>query len=172
MLLERTLRGLTQAGAAVAALCIWALTGIIGFDVLARATGNPTLWASEMSVYLMIAMGFMGAAHTFERDGHFRVGLVADRLPGRGSVWLDLAVTLVGLGFVALFAFGSIQLVMMLRSLGFRSSTLMQVPTWIPMAPVALGSVFLASAMLLRAMAVWRSLRQHSQPAPRAEHTV
>jgi TRAP-type C4-dicarboxylate transport system permease small subunit len=169
--IERVLRGANALAAAAAAACIWVLTSIICFDVIARTAGAPTLWGAESAVYLMVALGFLGAGHTFDRDGHFRVGIVADRLPGRGAAWLDLAVSLMALAFVGLFAFGSAQLVLMLKGLGFRSSTLMQVPVWIPMMPVAVGTTFLASAILLRVIRLIRGLREGSTPVQRVEHS-
>lgn len=139
---------INQAGGHLATLSLWILTAIVFMDVVLRALGSPSLWASEVSVYLMLAVAFLGAGATQAVDGHFRVTFLRDLFgPGvrRGLDALAFGISTV---FAVLFTIGSWKLASFSWMLDFRSPTMLQIPLWLLQGLMALGGVLLTLATL------------------------
>jgi TRAP-type mannitol/chloroaromatic compound transport system permease small subunit len=86
-----------SAGAArLAALALLAMTGLSGFNALARYLDRDlgTAWSSNRWVegqwYLFSAVFLLGAAETLRRGAHVRVDVLYARFPGRLRTWIDL----------------------------------------------------------------------------------
>src|SRR3546814_11879352 len=72
-----------------------------------RMAQLPTLWATEVSIYLMIAMAFLGAGATQGVDGHFRVSFVRDLCPPKVRLALDVFALIISLLFTLGFTYGA-----------------------------------------------------------------
>lgn len=129
--------------AQVSNLSMWLLTVVVLYDVVIRFAGLSTLWASEVSVYLMLAVAFLGAGPTHSVDGHFRVTIVRRFFGPRIRRYLDFASLLLALVFVVLFTIGAFGTVMFSHSLDLSTSTILQIPLW------GLQGIMLAGAVLL-----------------------
>lgn len=129
--------------AQVGNLSMWLLTMVVLYDVIIRFSGLSTLWASEVSVYLMLAVAFLGAGPTHSVDGHFRVTVIKALFGSKVRRCLDFISLLLALAFVALFTFGALETVLFSLSLDLSTSTILQVPLWI------LQGIMLAGAVLL-----------------------
>ena len=158
------LRGLVALGGIVGAVAMWAITAVVTYDVIARFLGHPTLWALEVSSYLMIAVAILGAGDTLRHDGHFTVRVVVDALPPTAQRVLDLLVAVACAIFIGLFAWGAVELLDYSFQYEIRSPTLLQVPLIYPQGLVAIGALLLLLAFLLRIAELAAALRRGGPP--------
>jgi len=138
------LRRLIAWGEAVGALSTALIALVVVYDVAARAAGYPTLWALEISGYLMIGASVLAAGEVLRKGGHFEVRFVLLALPPRARQRIDAAVTVVSFAFVAAVTAGCLQLLAQTYEFGFRSPTLLHVPLVLPQGVLCLGLVLLS----------------------------
>ncbi len=119
---------ISDFGELVATLATWLLAFTVTYDVTLRALGLPTLWAAEVSIYLMIAAAFLGAGATQAKGAHFRVTFLRDHLSAGARTVFDLVSAGSSLLFAVLLTIGSWKLVSFSWMLDFQTSTLLQVP--------------------------------------------
>jgi TRAP-type C4-dicarboxylate transport system permease small subunit len=150
------LHKLIAAGEALGVFSVALITAVVVYDVLARAAGYPTLWALEVSGYLMVAASVLAAGEVMRKGGHFEVRLFLDMLPQALRSAIDWVVALVTAVFAACVTVGCVQLVIQTHTLGFKSPTLLQVPLAVPQSVLLLGLTLLTVAALLRVIAQWR----------------
>lgn len=117
---------------------------IVIYDVAARYLFNaPTIWATEISIYLLQVMVFLPMGLLISEDGHVRSTLLTDRLSLRARSALDRVSLLLIAGFAGCVAWlGGIYTLHAWR-FGQVSATLLAVPLWIPNALILLGGVLL-----------------------------
>ncbi|WP_421928601.1 TRAP transporter large permease subunit [Neoaquamicrobium sediminum] len=139
--------GVVFAGAGVVFLAL-ATT----YDVTARYVFNsPTIWATEISTYVLVATIFLGAAHAYLIGAHVRVDVLLPRLSPRArKVALDTG-TFVALLVAAIMAWQSWLLVVSDYRSGSRLLSLMITPAWMPKLPIAIGLTVLCGAILVDA---------------------
>lgn len=129
-----------RIGTFVAAACIWTIVVIVSYDVAARYLGRPTLWAVEVSGYMMLAAALLGAGDAVSRDQHFRIDILVRALPGALTRALQILVQIMGIVFALGFTWGSLWLVNQSLRFGMKSGTLLSVPVAaIQMIVVAAG---------------------------------
>ena len=143
---------LIRLGERLGALAIGVITLVVLYDVMARATGYPTLWALEVSGYLMVAASVLAAGEVMQKGGHFEVRLLLDMLPRRRKRSIDSPGAIVTALFSVAVMIGCVQLVLQTHALGFRSPTLLQIPLIIPQGVLCAGLGLLSLATVLRAL--------------------
>ena len=112
----------------------------VNIEVISRSIfGHATLWVTEVSTYLVIAVTFVGAAFAANRDANVRVDLVAGMLPPEWRVRLTKATLWISL-FFALIALWKITgfWIENFRS-DARSWSLLATPLWIPQFSLIVG---------------------------------
>lgn len=144
----KALDRLGDLGGILSTLVVWMLAITVTYDVVLRTFGLPTLWAAEVSIYLMIAMAFLGIGATQNVDGHFRVTFVRDLCPEGVRKALDVFALLVSLGFALAFTYGAWLLVSFSWMLNFTTSTILHVPMWILQGLLLLGGVLMTLAVI------------------------
>jgi TRAP-type C4-dicarboxylate transport system permease small subunit len=142
------LNRLEHVGGLISTLVIWLLAVTVTYDVALRFFGIPTLWAAEVSIYLMIAMAFIGAGSTQGVDGHFRVTFIRDMCSPPVRTTLDVLSLLLSLAFAILLTAGVWRLTSFSWMLDLRTSTILEIPLWILQGLMLLGGVLLALATL------------------------
>lgn len=157
-------RGLV--GVLVLALC--AIVPFIMFAVSYEVTmryffGFVTLWLNDVTGYLMLALTFLGGAFVMARDGHTQVDIVVEHT----SAGIKRRLTFVNTVLVLLVA------LVMAAASGFtvvdsyqRNLAMMgivEVPRWIVLSPIFVGSVLLA---IERARRLLKLLRERTAVAP------
>lgn len=135
------------AAAHVSNLSLWLLTVVVLYDVVIRFAGLSTLWASEVSVYLMLAVAFLGGGPTHSVDGHFRVTLISQMFSPKVRYYLDLISLTVAFIFVVLFSVGATRSVLFSHSLDLSTSTILQVPLWLLQGIMMVGAFLLIVAI-------------------------
>ncbi|ADZ68967.1 TRAP transporter large permease subunit [Polymorphum gilvum] len=136
-----TLPALVTAGSRLLGLLgVLAMLASVIIEVVGRSfLGHATIWVTEVTTYLVVAITFVGAPFVVSRNANVRVDLVLDRLsPERRDAvlkalsWLSVFVALTVLWKVTgLWAEN-------LKS-GTRSWSLLNTPLWIPQSAVVVG---------------------------------
>jgi TRAP-type C4-dicarboxylate transport system permease small subunit len=139
---------IARSASTVAGLAVLAIVVLISFDVLMRYFFNqPQLFVDEVASFLEILVIFGGLAYTFRTGGHVRVDLLTGRLPAPARAWLRLVSLLVGLTFLGVVIWPTVQSAITAYRYG-RVSTVMLYPLWVPMLLIPAGLALLGVAML------------------------
>lgn len=146
--MRRGLDALYDLGAALAALFMVGLLGMVLASILGRQLHFNVPGVDAYAGYLMAGAGFLALAHTLKRGEHIRVTLLVGALKGalRRAIelWALAAATLLA----ALFAYYSVRLVWVSWSLHDVSTGNDATPLWIPQLSMALGSTILVIAVV------------------------
>lgn len=168
----RVVTRLNRAAAVLAAILLWALAILIFGDIVLRFAGTPILWSNEISVYLLIAVVYLGIGYTYDKDGHFAILLLVDRLSRKSRLRLELATVLLSLVFAILLTIGGAGLVQFARSLSIASPTLLHVPLFIPYSCVVVGGLSLSLSLVCRALNIVQAMRSGIDLVQRTEHSI
>lgn len=98
---------MTQINQSLAELCGWLLIAVVIFmvtDLVSRGFSRPLYGVSELAMFTMIAIVYLGLSHAEERDAHIRVEFLTDKLSGTPSRLLRGFITLISLVTVAIVA--------------------------------------------------------------------
>lgn len=60
--------------------------------------GEPTVWQTEVSIYLLVFVTFVGAAYGLKHHAHVGVDLLVERLPLRPQLFLRVLTAVLALG--------------------------------------------------------------------------
>lgn len=153
--------GIGQMGKLVATVVIWALAAVMVYDVAMRGLGIAQLWASEVSIYLMLALAFLGAGATLAVDGHFRVTFVRDMCPAPVRLVMDLFAVLLTLAVALAMTYGAWQVVSFSLMLNLTTSTLLRIPLYVLYGVILVGCGLLSIAALREVVLVLRKGTAH-----------
>ncbi len=130
--------GKLMTGCSVVLMIVLALP--IVYDALLRALGYPTIWVFETTLYAFIVIGFLGNALAVKRGAHFRVTILAQVFP-RAKPALDLISNVSVLLFALLVISSGLYFAWYSWSNTIVSSTLLEVPLWIPNLAIPIGGL-------------------------------
>ncbi|MCC2635382.1 TRAP transporter small permease [Ramlibacter sp.] len=146
--MRRLLDFLYDASAWLAALAMIGVLLMVLLSIVSRQVGFHVPGTDAYAGYAMAAAGFLALAHTLKRNEHIRVTLLLGRLRGKGrralEMWALSASVLLG----ALFAFYSVRLAWVSRSINDISTGNDATPLWLPQIAMALGTVILLVALV------------------------
>ncbi|MES1924332.1 TRAP transporter small permease subunit [Salinisphaera sp. T31B1] len=132
------------------ALVIVAMALSVTYEVLSRYFfGRPTIWVTEVSSYLLVAVTFLGAAWTLRIDGHIRMDLLGETGGWLGRRVSDLAMFVVAAVVAAALLWSGWHMTSANYSFGWRASTILATPLWMPQALIPLGSLALLIQSLI-----------------------
>lgn len=160
------MRQVNSLGGGLAAVLMWVMVAIVCLDVFTRLLGHSFLWVSEVSVYLLIAIAFLGIGYTFDRDGHFAITSLVDKFPRKPRLLMELVVVALSFAFTLLLTAGSLGLIRFAASMSLESPTVLRIPLSWPYSLITIGCVFLALSLLIRGTLLVRALR-HGGELPR-----
>jgi C4-dicarboxylate transporter DctQ subunit len=148
-----------RAAATVAGLAVLAIVALITYDVAMRFVfEEPQLFVDEVASFLLLLVIFGGLGYAFRTGGHVRVDLVTAHLPGRVRAWLRALGLVLGLAFLGIVMWPTVQSALTAYRYG-RVSAVMLYPLWAPMLLIPLGLLLLAVTMLAALAAQLRALR-------------
>jgi TRAP-type transport system small permease protein len=151
---------IARSASTLAGLAVLAIVVLISIDVLMRFFFNqPQLFVDEVASFLEILVIFGGLAYTFRTGGHVRVDLLTGRLPRPARAWLRLVSLLIGLAFLGVVIWPTVQSALTAYRYG-RVSTVMLYPLWLPMLLIPAGLALLGAAMLVTLARQVRVLRR------------
>jgi TRAP-type transport system small permease protein len=151
---------IARSASTLAGLAVLAIVVLISIDVLMRFFFNqPQLFVDEVASFLEILVIFGGLTYTFRTGGHVRVDLLTGRLPRPARAWLRLLSLLIGLAFLGVVIWPTVQSALTAYRYG-RVSTVMLYPLWLPMLLIPAGLALLGAAMLVTLARQVRVLRR------------
>ena len=123
----------------------------------------PMAGAEEMTRYFLICLTFLAASYVTEQGGQIRMEEFQILVPPRPRWLLQLLIELSGVVVFAILCVASV--VTISRNLN-NQTPIMEMPFWLFMAPLAVGSLLLVVETLVMLVHTWRSRR------PEEKHTV
>ena len=102
----------------------------------------------DFAAWSMVALAFLGLAHTFKHGEMIRVGLLLDRLNGRARRVLEAGTLAIAAVFIGFFGFHAFRFAHDSWKLNDLSQGVVSVPLWIPQAFFFLGLAILLVAIL------------------------
>lgn len=138
----------TRITTIVSAAIIGLLALPVAYDALTRSLRVPTIWVFDVSLYLLIAAGFLGNAYALSTGSHFRMVMLADMLGPRGRRWADRLAYAVTFAFAVMTVWLTTGYVLDNYNAGFTSGTILDAPLWIPQSAMPIGAAALACEAL------------------------
>ena len=146
--MRRLLDGLYDAAAWLAALCMIGVLAMVLLSIVSRQLGFHVAGTDAYAGYAMAAAGFLALAHTLKRNEHIRVTLILGRLKGKARHALEIWAHTAGVLLAGLFAFYSVRLAWVSRTINDISTSNDATPLWIPQLAMAVGAVVLLIALV------------------------
>jgi TRAP-type C4-dicarboxylate transport system permease small subunit len=163
---------LSWVAALLSGLATLVIAVLISADVLLRYFFNsPLLFVDEVASFLLVLVIFGGLAYTFQCGAHVRVDLATTQLPPGLRAWLRAAGLLLGIGFLLVVSWTTLQSAITAYRYG-RVSTVMLYPLWAPMLVIPAGLLLMSAVMAgalrrqLRAARGPRAGRDEVPPSP------
>lgn len=157
-LLSAFFERLSRIGATLAEICLVLLLALVFNEVIARYVLNkPTLYSVEISEYLLIFVAFMAAGWVLQKDGHVKMHSVINLMSPNVRRAADIFTSIIVLFFCIIIVWqGGKQSIMAFKG-DYHSSSLLNVPLWIPYAIIPTGALLLALQMLVRIVNLCKS---------------
>ncbi|MFV0512774.1 MAG: TRAP transporter large permease subunit [Jhaorihella sp.] len=137
-----------KASRVLAMLAVAFMVVAICFEVFTRSVlGSATIWVTEVTTYLVVAITFIGAAFAESRGAHVRIALILDRLRPEYRRNLEAALKWVALAAVLITLWRFTDLLAQNYRGGTRSWSLLNTPVWLPQLSAVLGLSGLACVL-------------------------
>ncbi|HEX2543831.1 MAG TPA: TRAP transporter small permease subunit [Ramlibacter sp.] len=161
---------LYEACAWLAALAMVGVLLMVLLSIGSRQFGFHVPGTDAYAGYSMAAAGFLALAHTLKSNEHIRVTLILGRLRGRARRGLEMWALSAAVLLAGLFAFYSVRLAWMSRTLNDMSTGNDATPLWIPQLAMALGTVVLLVALVDEWVLEWRGVRRTAEGEEALHH--
>ena len=146
--MRRLLDFLYDSAAALAALFMVGLLGMVLLSIASRQFHFHVPGTDAYAGYLMAASGFLALAHTLKRGEHIRVTLLLNFLKGGAKKAFEIWALAIATLLAVLFAVYSCKLAWQSHEFHDISTSSDATPLWIPQIAMAVGTVILAIAFL------------------------
>jgi TRAP-type C4-dicarboxylate transport system permease small subunit len=138
-----------------------------------RPLGLNVPAGDDIVSWCMVAMAFLGLAHTFRSGELIRVGLLIENLSARTRHPVEVAALLVGCGFVGFFAWHAVRMTYDSWRFNDMAQGVLAVPLWIPQLGYAGGLVILFVAFVDELVHVLRgNVPRYEKPPPTTAEEV
>jgi len=146
---EKLDRYLSNAGADLAALCIFGMLVVITVSSIGRYLFNINIPnVDEFSGYALVFMTYLGLAYGLKTGSHISIDLVRAKLPKSVAVGMEVVTCFIGLFVVGAYFFFALDALMESLRIGERALTPSETPLWIPRSAICVGWVFMGLSML------------------------
>lgn len=162
--MRRLLDALYNGAAALAALFMVALLGMVLLSIASRQLHFHVPGTDAYAGYLMAGAGFLALAHTLKRGEHIRVTLLLNALRGGGRKALEIWALGAASFLTLLFAFYSARLAWQSHAFSDISTGSDATPLWIPQLGMAIGTAVLAIAFIDELVLELRGCRTPHNP--------
>ena len=145
LIAARIVDRLNRLGANLAELSLVLLLLLVFHEVIARyVLDKPTIYSVELSEYLLLFGAFISAGWVMREDKHVRMQSFINLLPPRIQKGIACLTSTVVFAFCGILVWQGSKMALMAYRGGYHSSSLLNVPMWIPYAFIPLGSLLLA----------------------------
>ncbi|MEC1156389.1 TRAP transporter small permease [Cytobacillus horneckiae] len=142
---------LINAGAYLSGLFIILTTLMIFYEIISRVIfGQPTIWATELSIYAIIGSCFLGSAYGVRNYSHITVDLLVNNVNDRYKTVLAYLSNALGLVFSIIFTFYGFHHVAKTYELGIKSASLLRIPMYLPELFLPIGGILLCLAFIMQ----------------------
>ncbi len=100
---------------------------------------SPTVWQTEISIYLLVFVTFVGAAYGLKHHAHVGVDLLVERLPMRAQLVVRVATAVLAMVVVGAVLYTAYGTWLEAYEGDFRTSTVLSTPLWIVYAILPVG---------------------------------
>lgn len=128
---------------------IFAAGLIIVHEVIIRYMKIPTIWQTELAIYLLMMATYVGAAYGLKHGGHIHIDIVIKLLPPKSQEVLLLVVAVLGLLISGAIAWYSWPMWWEAVEAGHHSASLWGPPLIFPYILLPLGMSFLTIQYLI-----------------------
>jgi TRAP-type C4-dicarboxylate transport system permease small subunit len=104
----------------------------------------------EVSEYLLVFLAFLCAGWVLKEDRHVRMLAVITHLPKKVQLFADIVTSLLVIVFCVVLTWKGWQTVVMAYTGDYHSSSLLNVPLWIPYSFIPVGALVLGLQYLVR----------------------
>ena len=146
--MRRLLNGLYDSAAALAALFMVGLLGMVLLSIASRQFHFHVPGTDAYAGYLMAASGFLALAHTLKRGEHIRVTLLLGALKGAALKVMEVTALGIATLLAGFLAFYSVRLTWQSWEIEDISVGIDATPMWIPQIFMALGTIIFFIALL------------------------
>lgn len=129
------------------------ITVLVFIAAVMRFFGHPLIWSVDLAQLLFIWLCFIGATRAMRQRLHLGVDFLIALLSRRNRLYVETALTLVFIAFLAVLAWEGYKLTMLNWERLFGDSGLSY--AWVTIA-VPFGSVLLSLAMIGNLVEAWR----------------
>lgn len=113
----------------------------IMWEVISRyVLGSSSIWVSEIAGYLLAAALFLGLGHVYRVNGHVRMSMLLDSLRPQVAYVFYLVTDVIVMIFALALLWQTGLLSLDAYNFNWRSSTLLEVPLYIPQAAMTIGA--------------------------------
>jgi C4-dicarboxylate transporter DctQ subunit len=116
-------------------------------QVVLRWFGNATVWAEELSRYIMLYQVWVGASYAVHEDAHIRITALVGKLRGSKKQVSEVVVLAIWLVFAIWLTAEGVVLVNKIALMGQVSSA-MRIPMTIPYASVPVGGALMSIRLI------------------------
>ena len=168
--MRKLLDTLYDSAAALAALFLVGLLGMVLLSIFGRQMNFHVPGTDAYAGYLMAASGFLALAHTLKRGEHIRVTLLIAALGGRWKRGFEIWALFAASALATLSAFYACKLAWLSHLFHDVSTANDATPLWIPQLAMAAGSIVLAIAFIDELVLELRGRRVAVQTDEAAHH--
>lgn len=131
---------LSEIAGYLSAVALLLATAAMMHGVLSRYLfGRPTVWQTEVSIYLLIFVTFVGAAYGLKHHAHVGVDLLVERLPLRAKLATRIVTAILAIVVVVVVIWTSYHTWWEAVEGGFRSPTALRAPLSVAYAILPVG---------------------------------
>lgn len=102
---SRQPKWLTTVNQWLAEICGWLLIIVMAFmclDLITRGISKPLYGVSEMAMFTMISIVYLGLAHSEEKRSHINVDFLLEKLPAKGTAILNVLISLISIATIGI----------------------------------------------------------------------
>ncbi len=141
---------------------IFLITAIVMlYDILVRyIVGSPSLWASSVSSYLILAGIFLGTAYCMRTGGHVNVDIILDAVKNRTAKKIMLTIGYVfSLIYVGLMFYYIVDTTILALSMDWYTAFTFSIPAGILYIIMDFGALMLWLTILSMLISLWKTDR-------------
>ena len=128
----------------VSEIAIAILMLLVFHEVVVRYLFNsPTQFSVELSEYLLVLISFMCASWILREDRHVRMLALVNIFPEKAQLFLNISSSMLVAVFSSVLTWKGGQTVIMAYTGSYHSSSLLNVPLWIPYSFIPIGALVL-----------------------------
>ncbi len=118
---------------------------------------QPIIWVVEISQYSLLFITFLGAAWVLRRERHVKMDMLLDRLGQRSKALVSIITSGLAAIVCLIVVWYSVLSTWTYFKLDYFTPTILEVPQWIILAIIPVGTFMLFVQFIRRAYGYWKT---------------